>query len=300
MRKTVVILGLGAICLLFLGLRSGDGQAPADTGEQAIRQAVAAYAEAFNKGDVAGLGAVWTPDAEYIDEAGNVTKGRDAIVALFKKFLADNKGAKMGLKVTKVRPFKGDVVLQDGTTTMTLANGTVDEGRYSAVWSKTDGRWQIASARDLPYEAGAVPGAGGPIKELRWLVGDWEAEKGGLRVSCRWALDQAFLLQEYRTKDSEGDLTVTQLVGFDPLTGLVKSWTFDSRGGYGEGLWQRDGNSWVSETAGVLPDGQVGGAINVVRFVDDQTFVFQSRDREVGGQPIPDAEVKFVRKAAAK
>jgi uncharacterized protein (TIGR02246 family) len=299
MRKALIVLGLLATGLLGLAVRSDEGRTPAAT-EQAINQAVVAYAEAFNSGNVAAISAVWAPDAEYIDEKGTVVKGRNAIAALFKQYLADLKGAKIAFKVTSIRPLTDDVVMQDGTSTLTRADGSVDPGRFTAVWFKKDGKWLIRSARDLPYEAGDTPGGVGPLKDLKWMIGDWEAEKGGVHVTVRWALNQAFLLQEYRVKQADGELQVMQLVGFDPLTGQLKSWTFDSNSGYGEGLWTRQGNSWVVETAGVLPNGQTGNAVNVIRYVDDQHAVFTARDREVAGQPIPDSEVKLVRKAANK
>jgi hypothetical protein len=206
----------------------------------------------------------------------------------------------MALKVTSVRLLKGDVAMQDGVAAITDANGAVEEGRYSAVWFKSDGKWQIRSARDLPYDASDSPGATGVLKELQWMVGDWEAEKGVVNVSVRWSLNRAFLQQDYTVKNADGEMQVMQLVGFDPLTGQIKSWTFDSLGGYGEGLWERDGNSWTVQTAGVLPGGQTGTGVNVIRFVDDQNVVFQSNDREIEGQPIPNAEVKLTRKAEKK
>src|SRR5262249_21583371 len=215
----------------------------------------------------------------------------------FKKAAADNKGAKIDLKVTSVRMLKGDVALLDGTSTQTAANGTADEGRFTTVWFKTDGKWMIRSARDLPSE-GAAEGHDSVLKELQWLVGEWEAENGAVNITAKWSLGKAFLMQEYKIKEGEGELQVMQLVGFDPLTGQVKSWTFDSRGGYGEGLWKREGNSWVGQTAGVLPGGQTGNAVNVIRYVDAKSMVFQTRDREVGGQPLPDAEIKLTRKSA--
>jgi uncharacterized protein (TIGR02246 family) len=301
MRKTLIVLVPFLALGWFFMAPGGEGQTPppaqAANDEQAIRNAVAAYGEAFNKGDLAGLAAVWAPDAEYVDESGKVTKGRDAIANLFRQFVADSKGAKMALKVTSVRLLKGDVAMQDGVATITGADGAVDEGRYSAVWFKTDGKWQIRSARDLPYDAADAPGAAGALNQLQWMVGDWEGEKGAVHVSVRWALNKAFLQQDYAVKRPEGDMSVMQLVGFDPLTGQIKSWTFDSLGGYGEGLWERDGNSWTVQTAGVLPGGQTGTGVNVIRFTDDQNVVFQSRDREVEGQPIPDAEITLVRKA---
>jgi uncharacterized protein (TIGR02246 family) len=299
MRKSLVVTGvLAAFLLVGVIHNSGEGQPPAANEEQALRQAADAYAAAFNKGDLTALGAVWAADAEYVDDAGNVTRGRDAIVGLFKKVLADAKGAKLALNATSVRLLKGDVALVDGTATLTAADGAAETGRFSSVWFKTDGRWQLRSARDLPYDGGSGPGAGGSLKALQWMVGEWEAEKGGVTVNVRWALNQAFLVQDFKVKGADGELAVVQLIGFDPLTGFIKSWTFDSRGGYGEGLWQQDGHTWTIEAAGVLPDGQVGSAVNVIRYVDDKTLVFQSRDREVGGQPIPNAEVKLVRKAA--
>jgi uncharacterized protein (TIGR02246 family) len=300
MRKTIFSLAFLAICLLCLAVNSGGGQAPAANDEQAIRKTVEAYAEAFNKGDLAALGAIWAPDAEYIDEKGKATKGRDAIAALFKQQFAEQKGAKIAFKVTNTKPLTADVILQDGVSTLTTTDGTVDEGRFAAVWFKKDGKWLLRSARDLPGDAGTTPGAGGALKDLQWLVGDWEGEKGGVSMTARWALNRAFMQMEYKIKEADGEMHVMQLIGFDPLTGQTKSWTFDSHGGYGEGLWAREGNRWVATTAGVLPDGETGTAANVVRYVDDQSFVFQTRDREIGGQPIPDGEVKLVRKSVKK
>jgi uncharacterized protein (TIGR02246 family) len=299
MRKTLISLGLLAVGLLGLTVHGDEGRTPTTDDGQAIRKAVAAYGDAINKGDLAALSAAWAPDAEYIDEKGSVTRGHDAIVALFKQYLADLKGSRIAFKVSRIRSLTGDVALQDGTSTITQADGSLDEGRFTAVWVKKDGKWLIQNARDLPA-TGDAPGASGALKELQWMVGDWEGAKGGVQVSVQWTLNQAFLSQKYQVKGADGDLLVMQLVGFDPLTGQIKSWTFDSHGGYGEGLWARDGNAWVVETAGVLANGETGTAVNIIRYVDDHNAVFQARDREVGGQPIPDSEVKLVRKAEKK
>jgi uncharacterized protein (TIGR02246 family) len=302
MRKILIALGLVVLCLAFPvrqgALRSDDILSAAD--DEQIRKAVDAYAHAFNKGDLDALTSVWATNAEYIDEKGALTKGRPAIAALFKKYLATLKGAKIAFKVTSIRPLTADVALQDGTSKLTRGDGSIDDGRFTAVWFKKDGKWMLRSVRDLPYEGRDAIGAGGALKELQWMVGNWKGDKEGVEVSVRWALNQAFLLQEYKVKQGDTHLEVKQLVGFDPLTGQIKSWTFDSLGGYGEGLWSREGNSWVINTVGVVPEGQTGSAINVIRHVDDQHVVFQAKSREVGGQPIADSEVKLVRKGSPK
>jgi uncharacterized protein (TIGR02246 family) len=297
MRKSLICLALAAACLLGYRAISGDGPARAENTEQTIRETVAAFADAFNKGDMPAFSELWAQDAEYINEAGTATHGRDAIATLFKRYLDAHKGARIALKVTSIRPLSENVALQDGTSALHEASGVTDEGRYTAIWVKTDGKWRLRSARDLPSDSGDAA-AGGQLKELKWLVGNWEAEKGALNLSVRQTLNQAFLSVEYKTKAGDGEMAVTQLVGFDPLTGQIKSWTFDSLGGYSEGLWRRDGTTWTAEVAGVLPSGQTGTAINVIRYVDDNNFVFQARDRMIGGQPIPNSEIKATRKVA--
>jgi uncharacterized protein (TIGR02246 family) len=300
MRKILMVLGPLSLCLLPLAVKSDEGKTSTANDEQAIRQTVNVYADAFNKGDLDALAAVWAPDAEYISEKGTITKGRAAIANLFKQYMGGLKGARMAFKVTSVRPLTADVVMQDGVSTLTRTDGSTEEGPFAAVWFKKDGKWLLRSVRDLPYEAEENPGAGGALKDLKWMIGDWVAEKEGINVSVRWALNRAFLLQAYKMKGAEGEVEVQQLVGFDPLTGKIKSWTFDSLGGYGEGLWTREGNSWEIETAGVLPNGQTGTAVNAIRCVDDQHAVFAARNREIGGQPIADSEVKLVRKTSER
>src|SRR5262245_49462778 len=181
MRKSLISLGV-IVALGALGLvRTVESQPPASSpsaDEQAIRQAVSAFAESFNKGDFAALSNIWAEDAEYIDEAGNTIKGRDTIVALFKKHATEVKGAKIELKVTNLRLLTGDVALQYGTSVQTSANGTPDEGRYTSVGFKSDGKWLIRSARDLPGDVGPGDGPGAALKDLQWLLGEWEAEKG--------------------------------------------------------------------------------------------------------------------------
>ena len=113
--------------------------------------------------------------------------------------------------------------------------------------------------------------------------------------------NKAFLLMDYSIK-REGiePLAVTVRVGWDGANGRIRSWTFDSQGGFGEGYWQKDGKKWLVGTSGVLPDGGTGGATNTYEFVDANNFVWRATEREVDSLPLADAEVKFVRKAAKK
>src|SRR5262249_23716266 len=121
-----------------------------------------------------------------------------------------------------------------------------------------------------------------------------------VHLSCRWADDQSFIVQKYTVKSKDKRVSVTQWVGWDPIRGQIHSWFFDSMGGFGEGAWTREGNVWIAEMAGVLPDGEVGSSRNYWRFVDDDSFVWQSRDRVAEDRPLADVEVKFKRQVDKK
>ena len=94
------------------------------------------------------------------------------------------------------------------------------------------------------------------------MVGDWvdESESVKAHSNVRWADNNSFLIRTYQV-DVKGEKATsgTVFVGWDPQTGQIKSWLFDSNGGHGEGLWTRTGEKeWVvkrtacSKTAGRL------------------------------------------------
>jgi hypothetical protein len=222
---------------------------------------------------------------------------------MFAKSLPSFKGYKIGGKLTSVRFIKPDVALVDGEMTFTPPRGEADVSRFTSVWVKSDGQWRIRSGRDLTPEPAGENTAGRYLRELDWLIGEWVSEEKDTTVHLRvrWALNKAFLLQEYEVKHKQGaESKVTQLVGWDPLTEQIKSWVFDDQGGYGESLWVRDGNTWTAHATGVLPDGAFGSALNVVKYQDDNTFIWKSQRREADGQPLPDVESKFTRQAPPK
>jgi uncharacterized protein (TIGR02246 family) len=283
---------------------AASGQEKAREGTEAIRKAAADYLEAMNKGDREAVLAFWAPDADYVDESGKTTKGRDAIAALFKESLPRPKGSKVTGRSNSLKFLRPEVAVEDGVLEYTDPDGTKESNRFVVVWVKSGDRWLISSARDLPAEAADLPSLTYPrLQPLEWLVGEWEDTGGklGVKLACRWGPNKSFLLMDYTVKREGGEpLTVTQRVGWDGFNGMVRSWVFDAEGGFAEGRWQRDGNRWVVGTAGVLPDGGRGGSTDVWQFVDDNTFTWRSVDREVDGQPVADVEVKFARKGASK
>jgi uncharacterized protein (TIGR02246 family) len=296
-RRIVLLAGLTAAGLF---LAWGWAQTPAKTAddEQAIRKAVEAYSAAFNKGDVAGVLAYWTADADFVDENGKLHKGREALATLFKSAAVELKGHQLKLQTKSLRFLKPDVAVEDGEAEMKGPDGTSDSNRYTAVWVKADGKWLIASARDLPSD----PGEHGQrrLRELDWLVGTWthQDDKSSVQVVGRWVLNRTFLQLETIAKVKGEELAVSQMIGWDPQNHQLRTWFFDSRGGHGEGWWTRDGNAWTVELSGVVADGRTGSSLNIWKYIDDKHCTWQATHRSVDGQPLPDVEVKYTRAAA--
>jgi uncharacterized protein (TIGR02246 family) len=301
MYKMTILVAV-ALTALWLSWTQAQGPALGSSEEQAIRKSVDDYCATFNKGDIGGLMDYWADDADYVDADGTAHRGKDAIRALFQSSTENLKGHKLGLKITALRIVKPEVAIEDGVAELTDPEGATTSAPYTAVWVKSGDKWLIQSARDLPSQEASVPATSDNLSPLAWLIGEWVSEDKGPKVTLtsKWALDKNFIVQDYTVAGQDGaDLRVVQWIGFDPGTGQIKSWTFDSRGGHGEGLWMRDGNTWHAETTGVLADGRIGSAFNSVRFVDDTHLEWRSTDRNVEGQPMPDAEVKFVREEQA-
>src|SRR5262249_12475220 len=144
--------------------------------EAAIQKASEVYADAFNKADLDRLMALWTADADFINEDGKSFRGRDAITAEFKRILAESKGYKLSFRSTPLRFPRPDFALEDGIARGVSALGDVSTGRYTAVWVKSDGKWLLSSVRDLPGDVEEKATASQKLKELGWMVGEWTGE----------------------------------------------------------------------------------------------------------------------------
>jgi uncharacterized protein (TIGR02246 family) len=292
-----VLLGYA---VMWNSAKSDDAKSPADH-HQAIKEAAEAYSAAFEKGHVDRLLTYWTPDAEYIDESGKITKGREAIAALLRKNQENLKGYKLKLESSGLRLVTPDVALADGKATLVSPEGKEDVTSFSAVWVKSNGKWLVRSLRDLAEHHAKEPVTPTDhLKALEPLLGDWvSTDKGtNVQIHCRWTLNKSFVMVEYLVKNGEHETTTAQRFGWDPVNQQIRSWYFDSTGGFGEGFCSQTDEGWISEAGGVLADGRVGGATQSLHFIDDKSFVFRSRNRTFHGRPLADVEIHFVRQAA--
>ncbi len=167
------------------------------------------------------------------------------------------------------------------------------EEQENATKGLSKGNVLLSTARDIPgvnYEH---------LKPLEWLVGEWRDRDDDVDISFHtiWDKHKNYLIRKFvmRIPDEE-NLTGVQLITWDPITKKIRSWVFDSDGGFGEGFWLQDENTWVVKVAYTLSDGRLSSSTQIYTKIDNDTYTYTSISRDVDGEVLPNIEtVKIVR-----
>jgi uncharacterized protein (TIGR02246 family) len=307
MNSTWTLIGLFLATGTALAQAPAGGTTPAQAtpagDEKGVREAFAVYLKAFQDRNAAALAGLFAEAGALIDDSGTATRGRVAIRQQYAESFAADPTLKVEAALESIRFLTPDVVQVDGTAKLTAPDVQPTSSRFSALAVKKGDKWQIAEVRDYPGpESDIHPSE--RLRELAWLVGDWVDESAGSKVTSniRWGDDKAFLVRTYSAHF--GDQRATSgmmIIAWDPRTSQIKSWTFDSEGGQGEGYWTRTGdNHWVIKSQGVLRDATATSATQTVTRENKDALKFSSTDRVVGGDFAPDIdEIVMVRKPPA-
>ena len=198
---------------------------------------------------------------------------------------------KLEVDIETVHFLAPEVARQDGRTRLLAADGGAPStAKYSATFLKTQGKWRIASIRELDDPTITHRER---LRELEWLIGDWIEETGDavIETSIAWADDDNFLLRSFAVKvRGKADLKGTQRIGWDPTTKQIRSWVFDSRGAYGEGHWSRNGERWIIKSTGVRPDAMTTSATQVLTRLGKDRMLWSSTSRTLGGETRDDID----------
>ena len=290
---------------------NGERSAPAkSTSKQpsADRKAILALLmqleAGFNANDAKAMAACWTESGEFIGPTGARADGREAVAQTFAAGFDPNKGLKLVMHLLHLRVVNEHVAMLDVVPEFKAAGEAQGNSETAAapghpavmVLVKQDGHWLIESARSLTAPG---PAQASHLKDLDWLVGDWATENSktgiSLKTSCDWNASQTFLIRRFKLEGKGVFLHGgTEIIGWDPRAGRIRSWTFDSDGGFGEHVWIRDGKRWIIKFTGTLADGGQASSTHFLTMVDGQTFSMQSKDRFVNTERQPDLPETFV------
>lgn len=262
----------------------------------AIRNLIESYVDSFNKRDPEAMASYWAEDGDYIDMSGKTVIGREAIKAEYQKFFATAPEPSVTISLTGLHFVDATTVIEDGVREVTLAPSLPKRiVRYTAVHTKQDGKWVLHSVRDAVafertnYEL---------LQGLEWMVGNWvdQADEGKLIESnYRWSEDRNFLIGTFTTTlGPEVLMSATQWIGWDAPNQQIRSWLFDSKGGFAEGTWSKDGDNWLIKSTNHLSNGSIAEQTHVISNPDPNTIQWESTDRKLDGEPLPNTKAVTV------
>lgn len=275
--------------------KSEAASASSDVG--AVKERLAAISKAASEGDSKLVGTLWTEDATYTDEDGKIAQGRDAIQKHFADAFALRGKQQLTLEPGTVKQLAPNVVTCEGIVQRQAGStGAWPVSRFNMVLVKQGGQWLVSMATEAPVESARTNYD--YLRQLSWLIGDWEAERQGASVHMKaeWRGNRNFIFCTYESKKPGQEVQIdTQLIGWDPRSQQPVSWSFDCTGGFGQGAWERRGDQWVVDVSGVQAGGNSTHSTNIIA-KNEGGFSWQSTNRSVDGLALADTEPLAIRR----
>ena len=278
---------------------AGQARDPA-ADETAIRKADEVYVKAFNKHDAKALADAWSPDAVYLNRTtGDEVTGRAAIAEEFTAVFKAQPEVKLELSVQSIRFVSPNVAIEEGSATTLAPKAEPEEEEYSAVYVRREGQWLLDRVTEKAKQD--TPSRHEQLKPLEWMIGRWvdkdDDDEVDIVTECKWTKNQSFITRSF-TVAAGGKISMSgmQIIGWDPVAKTIRSWTFDSDSGFAEATWTLKKDRWFIQNKGYLADGRKASMTNVIKQVDQNSFTWQTIERSVGGELLPNIdEVVIVR-----
>ena len=296
MNRLVMLLALGSFAMSLSPMTVIGQDVRASSPEEQVRKAGAAYIKAFNDRDARALAEQWSPEAVYENRlTGNRVEGRAAIAQQFEELFATATQLKLAVQIESIQFVSPNVASEVGIATFVRPEQPPAQIAYSAVYVQRDGKWLLDRVTDR--ESVNNPSNYDHLRQLEWMVGSWvdEDDATSIVTECKWAKNNSFLVRSFTVStENRVDLSGMQIIGWDADAKQIRSWTFDSVGGFSEGQWTRKNDRWYVAKSGVLADGGKVSAINIITYVDDNSFKLQSTQRTVAGRLLPNIDEVLV------
>jgi len=261
----------------------------------AVRAAARDYAAAVRRGDAETLLRTWSKDGDYVNANGQSFQAHEMIRKMAASNQADKTSNNESLPKSSLRFITPTVAIEDGTYDCgNTDDGSAMSGHFTAVWVKRDNRWLLDSLREAAIQSRP---SDEHLKPLEWLLGEWVGKSDGsvMLVSARISDRGNYIIREFGVLGEGGEVTATERIDWDPISGEFKSWTFDSQDGRGEGTWKRDGNHWLVETTEVMSDDKPATTSAVITPISNEQFVWEVKSSKVGDQDVPSRRIEFTR-----
>lgn len=287
------VVGFLSLCFCAAGSIRAD-----QNDHDAVTERLQAFSESLATGNMQNLASLLSEDAHLTNPlTDEEVEGRNAIVDYIKERLPALKGKKVVLNITKI-----DFSQPDEATALTSLqifeqDKLVEKKVRKIELDKVNGQWYLSSIKEADIEAPLAPSE--TLKSLDWLIGNWKDEDddqdSSITFSTKWDKNKNFIIQDFKIAIlEEEDLEGKQIIGWDPIEKKIRSWIFDSDGGFGTAEWTKVDNSWNADLTYTLSDGRRGSAVNIYTPIDATSYSYASVGRDVDGEILPDIEAVTV------
>lgn len=242
-----------------------------------------AFLKAFENGDAEQVASFWTADGELIGDDGSIYRGRAAIGKAYRALFNPKEKRQAEIQSESLRFPSRDSAIEEGRLKVRWGNAEPATSRYSVLYVREGEKWLMAVVREWPAEKVS-------LRDLEWLIGTWVAKSDDAEVhtAYAWMWDKSFIRVQFSIRQRGRTLRGFQMIGKDEASGALRSWTFESEGGFGEATWSRDGKKWILDAAGRLSDGRTVTATNLLIPLDQDSFTWQAVKRSIGGEEVED------------
>lgn len=293
--KAKMLVAVVAISLITTAFAADKKKPAAETKPDArasIEKSIHSYVAAYNAHDAVALAAHWSPEGVYHDRTnGSRVTGRADLEKEFKEAFKAEKTSRLEVKVESIELVSPSVAIEQGVATISNPDGTPSVSSYNAVHVKREGKWLV----DRVSEEEIVPTLSHfeHLKDLEWMIGDWidQDDESAVVTKCHWARNDNHIVRSFTVSIGDRlDMAGVQIIGWDPARKQIRSWVFDSDGGFTEGTWKKIDNRWTVQNTATLPDGTRASSTSIMKPVDKDSFTWQQIDRVVGSDLLPDID----------
>ena len=259
-----------------------------------IEAAIESYVAAFNARDVEKLLSHWSPDGVYVSRSsGDQLAGYESLKDEFSAILGSEDAPKLSVRTESIEFVSPNVALERGSAFVT-GDDFSEETTYRVVYVEHDGDWLIDRVSEDVVET--VASHHEQLEGLEFLVGQWSLQGDGMdgmsvQLDSQWTTNQNYLSRKYSVSiDGTLQSSGLEIIGWDAKHEQIRSWLFDSDGGFVRGEWNERDGVWVVQSVATLSDGSTGSSTNVLTPLDDDSYSWRKINRIVDGQLLPNTE----------
>jgi uncharacterized protein (TIGR02246 family) len=269
----------------------------------AIESAIGSYVEAFNALDAKKLATLWAPQGIYVSRSsGERITGRDAIAEEFEAIFSSENVPHLAVETETIEFISPNVALERGIATVTHAKGENGDGSasrstYRVVYVKQASKWLIDRVTEEEVEIQISNYD--KLKELEWIIGNW-VDVGGkttIETECNWTKNKNYISRKYSvSQEGQVKFSGLQIIGWDPKANEIRSWLFDSGGGFVAGTWSRREDEWIVQSVATFPDGASGSNTSIFRPLEEGRYAWKKINRVVDGEILPNIDEVIVKR----